>query len=75
MIAQDFMIVGPPNHPAVLVRRDGASGSVVVAGRGTDQNKPRVTTGENRGRVIVILEEGQQCIMYGSPSIRLFRSS
>ena len=69
------MIIGPPKHPAVLVRRDGLSGSVVVAGRGTDQTKPRVTTGKGHGEVIVILEEGQQCIMYGSPSIRLFCSS
>lgn len=74
-IAKEFTIIGPPSCPAILVRKDGASGSVIVAGRGTAQEKPRVSTGKDRGRVIVIMEEGQQCIIYGSPSIRIFRSS
>jgi hypothetical protein len=55
------------------VRRESAPGSVVVHGHGTKKDKPHVVTGEGQGSVIIFLHRDQSCIVYGTPSIRLFR--
>jgi len=70
--AEEFSNFDASKYPAVLVRKDGAPGSVVVHGPGTDKNKPHVITGQDSGAVILFLRKGQSCIVYGNPSIRLF---
>jgi hypothetical protein len=71
-IARELTTISSVEYAAVLVRRESAPGSVVVHGHGTDKDKPHVITGEGQGPVIIFLHRDQSCIVYGTPSIRLF---
>lgn len=71
--AEEFTTISASENAAVLVRREGAPGSVVLLGQGTEKDKPHVITGGGHGSVVIFLRRDQSCIVYGSPSIRLFR--
>lgn len=74
-MAREFSIIKSPETAALLVRKQSAPGSIVVLGCGTEVDKPHVITGEGQGQgsVIVFLRKGQSCMVYGNPSVRLFR--
>ncbi|KAK4893658.1 hypothetical protein LTR49_028477 [Elasticomyces elasticus] len=71
-IAEELTTISSTKAAAVLIRRDSGPGSVVVAGHGTGANKPHVITGQGQGSVVIFVQKGQSCIIYGSPSIRVF---
>ena len=56
---------------AILVRKDGGAGAI---SGGPYKN---VLTGpaEGSGYVMVIIKAGENCVLYGQPSIRYLRST
>lgn len=55
---------------AILVRKDGGEGAVRVSNGLYIQTGPQ----EQKGSVIVKIDTGQICVLFGRPSIRYFRA-
>lgn len=57
---------------AILVKMDGGGGAVRVFGSGNTVRN--VVTGQGAGFVIVVVGVGEECMLFGNPSVRYFRS-